>query len=265
MVEKRSNKCATFFSGLIGRANFFTYLKEILRSFVRTVGVVFASAGDGKIVTWNIPAANTRQTISVRRTTRPSSLPRRHVSAMSMIIGPESSGSAMARDSSIAILQMPLLPIARNSRASMRSRCRQRGPKYEFVPIQTDIFKLPGATRAAANSIAITPNGEACETTPSPSWYFGEVTRERLDLALSSTSSPARNARHRKLSHFGFNCQPGSRASSATSRASIGRVLSGTGSASIPFRFLAARGKIYAALALFNRLIAGPNGRSASQ
>lgn len=96
MVEKRSNKCATFFSGL-GRANFFTYLKEILRSFVRTVGVVFASAGDGKIVTWNIPAANTRQTISVRRTTRPSSLPRRHVSAMSMIIGPESSGSAMAR------------------------------------------------------------------------------------------------------------------------------------------------------------------------
>jgi hypothetical protein len=125
--------------------------------------------------------------------------------------------------------------------------------------------KLPGATRAAANSIAITPDGEACETTPSPSWYFGEVTRERLDLALSSTSSPARNARHRKLSHFGFNCQPGSRASSATSRASIGRVLSGTGSASIPFRFLAARGKIYAALALFNRLIAGPNGRSASQ
>jgi hypothetical protein len=263
VVEKRSNKCATFF--LIGRANFFTYLKEMLRSFVRTVGVVFASAGDGKIVTWNIPAANTRQTISVRRTTRPSSLPRRHVSAMSMIIGPESSGSAMARDSSIAILQMPLLPIARNSRASMRSRCRQRGPKYGFVPIQTDTFKLPGATRAAANSIAITPDGEACETTPSPSWYFGEVTRERLDLALSSTSSPARNARHRKLSHFGFSCQPGSRASSATSRASIGRVLSGTGSASSPFRFLAARGKIYAALALFNRLIAGPNGRSASQ
>ncbi len=66
MVEKGSNKCATFFSGLIVRANFFTYLKEILRSFVRTVGVVFASAGDGKIVTWNIPAANTRQTISVR-------------------------------------------------------------------------------------------------------------------------------------------------------------------------------------------------------
>ena len=51
VVEKGSNKCATFFSGLIGRANFFTYLKEILRSFVRTVGVVFASAGDGKIVT----------------------------------------------------------------------------------------------------------------------------------------------------------------------------------------------------------------------
>jgi hypothetical protein len=197
VVEKRSNKCATFFLGLIGRANFFTYLKEILRSFVPTVGVVFAPAGDGKIVTWNVPAANTRQTISVRRTTRPSSLPRRHVSAMSMIIGPESSGSAMARDSSIAILQMPLFPIAPNSRASMRSRCRRRGPKYGFVPIQTDTFKLLGATRAAAN------DGEACETTPSPSWYF--------DLALSSTSSPARNARHRKLSHFGFNCQPGSR------------------------------------------------------
>jgi hypothetical protein len=60
---------------------------------------------------------------------------------MSMIIGPESSGSAMARDSSIAILQMPLLPIARNSRASMRSRCRRCGPKYGFVPIQTDTSK----------------------------------------------------------------------------------------------------------------------------
>jgi hypothetical protein len=40
---------------------------------------------------------------------------------------------------------------------------------------------------------------------------------------------------------------------------------SGTGSASSPFGFLAARGKVYAALVLFNRLIAGPSGRSASQ
>ena len=43
--------------------------------------------------------------------------------------------------------------------------------------------------------------------------------------------------------------------------------LSGTGSAPSPVRFgfLAARGKVYAALALCSRLIAGPNGRSASQ
>jgi hypothetical protein len=38
-----------------------------------------------------------------------------------------------------------------------------------------------------------------------------------------------------------------------------------SGSASSPFGFLAARGKVYAALALFNRLIAGPSGRSAAQ
>ena len=40
---------------------------------------------------------------------------------------------------------------------------------------------------------------------------------------------------------------------------------SGTGSASSPFGFFSARGKLYAALASFNRLIAGPSGRSASQ
>jgi hypothetical protein len=68
-------------------------------------------------------------------------------------------------------------------------------------PAWTEVWICPdpdGHIQATGrDSIAITPDGEACETTPSPSWYFGEVTQERLDLALSSTSSPARNARHR--------------------------------------------------------------------
>ena len=42
-------------------------------------------------------------------------------------------------------------------------------------------------------------------------------------------------------------------------------MLSGTATAPSPFVFLTGSGKVYAALALFNRLIAGPNGRSASQ
>jgi hypothetical protein len=179
---------------------------------------------------------------------------------MSMIIGPESSGSAMARDSSIAILQMPLLPIARNSRASMRSRCRRRGPKYGFVPIQTATFKLPGATRAAANSIAITPDGEACETTPSPSWYFGEARASRfgpeLDLVAGSKRQTSKTVPFRLELPTWLPRQLGYQQRFRRTRAKRDRerVYS-----------LAARGKIYAALALFNRLIAGPNGRSASQ
>ena len=47
------------------------------------------------------------------------------------------------------------------------------------------------------------------------------------DLALISTSSPARKARQRKPSHLGSNCQPASFGSSVTSLASIGARSSG--------------------------------------
>src|SRR5919106_6608542 len=44
-------------------------------------------------------------------------------------------------------------------------------------------------------------------------------------------SLPALNARQRNPSHLGSNCQPDSRGTSSTRRASIGLVSSGTGSA----------------------------------
>ena len=93
-----------------------------------------------KIVTWNIRLAHARQAISVRRTTRPSLLARparlRYVNDQR----PGSSASAMTRDLSIAIPQATLSTIATNSRVSMRSRCRRRGHRYGFVPIQTATF-----------------------------------------------------------------------------------------------------------------------------
>src|SRR5688572_5079787 len=61
------------------------------------------------------------------------------------------------------------------------------------------------------------------------------------DLALISTSPPARNARHRKPSHLGSNCQPTFFGSSVTSLASIGERSSGIPRSTNPVcRFLAA-------------------------
>ena len=50
------------------------------------------------------------------------------------------------------------------------------------------------------------------------------------DRPLSSTSAPALNARQRKPSHFGSNCQPGPSGRSATGLASIGATSRSTGS-----------------------------------
>ena len=125
--------------------------------------------------------------------------------------------------------------------------------KVAGVSLDSRSIRLAAGCRRICSASKESAPSTGMTSSPSSTNVFGETARrfsstsgkkrdsDLPDLALISTSPPARNARHRKPSHLGSNCQPASLGSSVTSLASIGERSSGIPSSANPAcRFLAA-------------------------
>ena len=127
----------------------------------------------------------------------------------------------------------------------LRSR-QSKTMKVAGVSTESRVIRLSAGCSRICSASKESPPSTGMTSSPSSTKVFAASARrfsstsgkkresDFPDLALISTSSPARKARQRKPSHLGSYCQPASLGSSLTSLASIGSRSSGMPSAANP-------------------------------
>ena len=115
---------------------------------------------------------------------------------------------------------------ARGTGAPLRRR-QSKTMKVAGVSSDSRTIRLSAGCSRICSASKESPPSTGMTSSPSSTNVFGETARrfsstsgkkrdsDFPDLALISTSSPARNARHRNPSHLGSYCQPASLGSSA--------------------------------------------------